>query len=97
SGLKLQGNRVEARKWTEKLAKRCTLPGYLRRIELPWFQKGKALQRALGNAASIHRAVCVPQSIHKKRPPGPACGPGGLKELRVGMNARGNYRAPSQS
>jgi hypothetical protein len=50
--LKLQGNMVEARKWTEKLlAKKRTLPGYMQRIERPWFRKGKALQKALGNAA----------------------------------------------
>jgi hypothetical protein len=50
--LKLQGQTAEAREWTQKLlAKKRTLPGYMQRIERPWFRKGKALQRELGNAA----------------------------------------------
>jgi hypothetical protein len=48
--LKLQGNIAEAREWTQKLlAKKRTLPGYMQRIERPWFRKGKALQRAIGS------------------------------------------------
>jgi hypothetical protein len=48
--LKLQGNTREAREWTQKLlAKKRTLPGYMQRIERPWFRKGKALQRELGS------------------------------------------------
>jgi tetratricopeptide (TPR) repeat protein len=46
--LKLAGKRDEAREWTEKLvAKKRTLPGYMRRVERPWFRKGKALQKEL--------------------------------------------------
>jgi hypothetical protein len=49
--LKLQGKTAEAREWTEKLlAKKRTLPGYMQRIERPWFRKGKALERALGKS-----------------------------------------------
>jgi hypothetical protein len=49
--LKLQGKAQEARDWTQKLlAKKRTLPGYMQRIERPWFRKGKALQRELGSA-----------------------------------------------
>jgi len=51
--LKLQGNTQEAREWTQKLmAKKRTLPGYMQRIERPWFRKGKALQRELGSSAA---------------------------------------------
>jgi hypothetical protein len=51
--LKLQGKTEEAREWTQKLmAKKRTLPGYMQRIERPWFRKGKALQRALGSTAT---------------------------------------------
>ena len=51
--LQLQGKSEEAREWTQKLlAKKRTLPGYMQRIERPWFQKGKALQRALGRSAT---------------------------------------------
>lgn len=50
--LKLQGKTAEAREWTQKLlAKKRTLPGYMQRIERPWFRKGKALQRALGGSS----------------------------------------------
>lgn len=50
--LKLQSKPQEAREWTERLlAKKRTLPGYMQRIERPWFRKGKALQRELGNAS----------------------------------------------
>jgi len=48
--LKLQGNTVEAREWTQRLlAKKRTLPRYMQRIERPWFRKGKALLRELKN------------------------------------------------
>jgi hypothetical protein len=46
--LKLRGQTAEAREWTQKLlAKKRTLPRYMRRIERPWFRKGKALLREL--------------------------------------------------
>jgi hypothetical protein len=49
--LKLQGKPQDAREWTQKLlGKKRTLPGYMQRIERPWFRKGKALQRELGRA-----------------------------------------------
>jgi hypothetical protein len=51
--LKLQGKTEEAREWTQKLlAKKRTLPGFMQRIERPWFRKGRALQRALGRSSS---------------------------------------------
>jgi len=51
SFLKLQGKTAEAQEWTQKLlAKKRTLPGYMQRIERPWFRKGKALQRGLSKA-----------------------------------------------
>jgi tetratricopeptide (TPR) repeat protein len=46
--LKLAGKRDQAREWAEKLvAKKRTLPSYMRRVERPWFRKGKALQKEL--------------------------------------------------
>jgi hypoxanthine phosphoribosyltransferase len=46
--LKAQGNTQEARDWIEKLmAKKRTLPGYMQRVERPWFRKGKALKKEL--------------------------------------------------
>ena len=46
--LKLSGKKDEAREWTAKLiAKKRTLPSYMRRVERPWFRKGKALQKEL--------------------------------------------------
>lgn len=46
--LKAQGKRDEAREWMEKLmAKKRTLPGYMQRVERPWFRKGKALRKEL--------------------------------------------------
>ncbi|HMI51696.1 MAG TPA: tetratricopeptide repeat protein [Candidatus Saccharimonadales bacterium] len=46
--LKLAGKKEEAREWVEKLAaKKRTLPRYMRRVERPWFGKGKALQKEL--------------------------------------------------
>jgi tetratricopeptide (TPR) repeat protein len=45
---KAQGNTQEARDWIEKLmAKKRTLPGYMQRVERPWFRKGKALKKEL--------------------------------------------------
>jgi hypothetical protein len=39
-----QGRTAEAREWSQKiLAKRPTMPGYLRRRERPWFRKASAL------------------------------------------------------
>jgi hypothetical protein len=44
----LSGKKDEAREWTAKLiAKKRTLPSYMRRVERPWFRKGKALQKEL--------------------------------------------------
>jgi len=47
--LKAQGRRDEAREWIEKLlVKKRTLPGYMQRVERPWFRKGKTLKKDLG-------------------------------------------------
>jgi hypothetical protein len=46
--LKLAGKKEEAREWAQKLAaKKRTLPRYMRRVERPWFGKGRALQKEL--------------------------------------------------
>ena len=46
--LKLANQKDEAREWVQKLAaKKRTLPSYMRRVERPWFRKGKALQKEL--------------------------------------------------
>ena len=46
--LRLAGNKQEALEWLNKLAqKKRTLPSYMRRIERPWFGKGKSLQKEL--------------------------------------------------
>jgi len=46
--LKTQGRTDEAREWVNKLmAKKRTLPGYMQRVERPWFRKGKALRKEL--------------------------------------------------
>jgi hypothetical protein len=43
-----QGRTTEAREWTERiLAKKPTLPGYLKRRERPWFRKAKGLLKQL--------------------------------------------------
>ncbi|MBV9180031.1 MAG: tetratricopeptide repeat protein [Acidobacteria bacterium] len=43
-----QGDRAGAREWTERvLAKKPTLPGYLRRRERVWFRKAKGLLKQL--------------------------------------------------
>ena len=48
SFLASQGRNAEAREWTQRiLAKRATLPGYLRRRERPWFRRAKGLLRQL--------------------------------------------------
>ncbi|MBV9341648.1 MAG: tetratricopeptide repeat protein [Acidobacteria bacterium] len=48
SFLAATGRIGEAREWTERiLAKKPTLPGYLRRRERPWFRKAKGLLRQL--------------------------------------------------
>jgi hypothetical protein len=42
--LESQGRAAEAREWAEKiLAKKPTMPGYLRRRERPWFRKASAV------------------------------------------------------
>jgi len=46
--LAAQGRNAEAREWTQRiLAKKPTLPGYLRRRERPWFRKAKGLLKQL--------------------------------------------------
>jgi hypothetical protein len=46
--LAAQGHPVEAREWAERiLAKKPTMPQYLRRRERPWFQKASALIKSL--------------------------------------------------
>lgn len=51
SFLRMQGRRDEAREWAQKLlAKKRTLPGYMQRIERPWFRKGKDLLKELAAA-----------------------------------------------
>jgi len=43
-----QGRNAEAREWTQRvLAKKPTLPGYLKRRERPWFRKAKGLLKQL--------------------------------------------------
>ena len=43
-----QGRHAEAREWTQRvLAKKPTLPGYLRRRERPWFRKAKGLLKQI--------------------------------------------------
>ncbi len=46
--LAAQGRATEAREWTQRiLAKKPTLPGYLKRRERPWFRKAKGLLKQL--------------------------------------------------
>src|SRR6201984_3407813 len=46
--LKAQRKTDEAQDWVAKLmAKKRTLPGYMRRMARPWFRKGKALKKEL--------------------------------------------------
>ena len=48
SFLAAQGRTAEAREWTQRiLAKKPTLPGYLKRRERPWFRKAKGLLKQL--------------------------------------------------
>jgi len=48
SFLASQGKPAEAREWVQKiLAKKPTLPGYLKRRERPWFRKAKGLLKTL--------------------------------------------------
>ena len=43
-----QNRNAEAREWTQKiLAKKPTMPSYLRRRERPWFHKASALLKRL--------------------------------------------------
>lgn len=40
------GKKDEAKEWLDRLmAKKRTLPGYMQRVERPWFRKGKALRK----------------------------------------------------
>ena len=49
--LRLQNRVEEAREWTQKLmAKKRTLPRYMRRVERPWFRKGRLLMKDLSAA-----------------------------------------------
>lgn len=53
SFLQLAGRRDEAIEWAGKLmAKKRTLPAYMRRVERPWFRKGKTLLKELRAAPS---------------------------------------------
>ncbi len=46
--LRTQGRNAEAREWTQRvLAKKPTLPGYLKRRERPWFRRAKGLLKQL--------------------------------------------------
>ena len=46
--LNAQGKKDEAKEWLDKLmAKKRTLPGYMQRVERPWFRKGKALSKEI--------------------------------------------------
>jgi len=46
--LKAQGRTDEAREWVAKLmVKKRTLPGYMQRVERPWFRKAAALLKQL--------------------------------------------------
>src|SRR5437899_3030205 len=48
SFLASQGRKAEAREWTQRiLAKKPTMPGYLRRRERPWFRKANGLLKRL--------------------------------------------------
>lgn len=48
SFLSSQGRNAEARAWAQRvLAKKPTLPGYLKRRERPWFRKAKGLLKQL--------------------------------------------------
>lgn len=48
SFLASQGKPAEAREWAQRiLAKKPTLPGYLKRRERPWFRKAKGLLKTL--------------------------------------------------
>ena len=48
--LNAQGKKDEAKEWLDRLmAKKRTLPGYMQRVERPWFRKGKALRKELGS------------------------------------------------
>ena len=61
SFLAAEGQPAEARAWAQRiLAKKPTMPNYIRRRERPWFRKANALLRRLrlsGVAASYNVAV----------------------------------------
>jgi hypothetical protein len=51
SFLGTQGKMSEAREWAQKiLAKKPTMPGYLRRRERPWFRKASGLLKRLSES-----------------------------------------------
>lgn len=46
--LKTENRTEEAKEWLDKLMqKKRTLPGYMQRVERPWFRKGQALRKAM--------------------------------------------------
>ena len=46
--LKAQNRNAEAKEWLDKLTqKKRTLPGYMQRVERPWFRKGQALGKEM--------------------------------------------------
>jgi hypothetical protein len=55
-----QQRTVEAQEWAQRiLAKKPTMPGYLRRRERPWFRKANALLKRLpanGAAGALHKS-----------------------------------------
>ena len=56
SFLAAQGKATEAREWAERLlAKKATMPAYLRRRERPWFRKTRALLKRLPSAQAAPR------------------------------------------
>jgi hypothetical protein len=55
SFLASQGRNSEAREWTQRiLAKKATMPGYLRRRERVWFRRAGALMKRIPAAKSKH-------------------------------------------
>jgi len=61
SFLASQGRNDEAREWAQRiLAKKPTLPGYLRRRERPWFRKAKGLLKTLPLPLTGSPAHCEP-------------------------------------
>jgi hypothetical protein len=57
--LRAQGRNAEAREWAQRvLAKKATLPRYLKRRERPWFRKAASLLKSLPrNGSPAHATV----------------------------------------